>query len=77
MTSIEAQNHQILQALKNEPAGLTGLDMLHRFGALSHTRRVRDLREKGYPVGDVWEYQLDERGKIVKKWKRYFLEVAK
>lgn len=73
MNTIQAQNAAILAALKDEPAGLTGLDMLYRFGVLSHTRRIRDLREQGYPIGDKWEHKTDERGKVVKKWKRYFL----
>lgn len=67
------QNAMILQALKTEPRGLSGLDMLRRFGVLSHTRRITDLRQKGIPVADFWECQFDENGKTIKRWKRYFL----
>lgn len=78
-STTESQNQMLLEALRNEPAGLTGLDMLYRFGILSHTRRIRDLRERGIPIGDIWEYQFNDKGKVVKHWKRYFLprEAAK
>ncbi len=70
---LDSQAKQILEALRNEPKGLTGADMFYRFGALSYTRRIRDIREAGVPVCDTWEEKLDERGKVIKKWKRYFL----
>jgi hypothetical protein len=35
--------------------------------------RIFDLRHDGVPVLDDWEYELDENGKVVKKWKKYFL----
>ena len=69
---ISSQNKAILETLKTDPKGLTGMDMIRRFGAMSYTRRIRDLRESGNPIGDVWEHKLTEEGKIEKKWKRYF-----
>ncbi len=35
--------------------------------------RIWDLRNAGVPVLDEWEYKLDESGKVVKKWKTYFI----
>ena len=35
--------------------------------------RIWELRRDGVPVKDAWEYKLDSNGKVVKKWKRYFM----
>lgn len=35
--------------------------------------RICDLRHDGVPVQDGWDYKLDEHGKVLKKWKRYWL----
>lgn len=69
---INSQNRAILETLRSDPHGLTGMDMIQRFGAMSYTRRIRDLREAGHPIVGVWEYKLDKAGKVVKKWRRYF-----
>ena len=35
--------------------------------------RIWDLKHDGVPVQDGWEYKLDESGKVVKKWKKYWI----
>ena len=67
-----SQNKAILRELKRNPMGMTGMDMINMFGAMSYTRRIRDLREAGEPIDSQWIYKLDEKGKVVKRWKRYY-----
>ena len=35
--------------------------------------RICDLRQAGVQISDGWDYKFDEHGKVLKKWKRYFL----
>lgn len=36
--------------------------------------RIWDIRHlMGIPVKDAWEYKYDDRGKIIKKWKVYWI----
>lgn len=35
--------------------------------------RICDLKHDGYPIRSEFDYKLDENGKVVKKWKRYWL----
>lgn len=35
--------------------------------------RIWDLRNAGVPVLDEWEYHRDEKGRVVKKWKKYWI----
>lgn len=70
--STESQNRLILGELKRNPLGLTGMDMIRRFGAMSYTRRIKDLRDSGHKIDSMWERKYDERGKEVKRWKRYY-----
>lgn len=35
--------------------------------------RIWDLRNAGVPVMDEWEYRRDENGRVVKKWKKYWI----
>jgi len=67
-----SQNKAILRELKRNPMGMTGMDMINMFGAMSYTRRIRDLREAGEPIDSQWIYKYDEKGKVVKRWKRYY-----
>ncbi len=69
---INSQNRAILETLKKEERGLTGMDMIRRFGAMSYTRRIKDLRDSGNPITGIWEYKLSKEGKVIKKWRRYY-----
>jgi len=69
---INSQNKAILAELKRNAHGLTGMDMIRMFGAMSYTRRIKDLRESGEPIESLWIYKHDEKGKVVKRWKRYY-----
>lgn len=35
--------------------------------------RIYDLKHDGVPVQSEFEYKLDEKGKVVKKWKKYWI----
>ena len=35
--------------------------------------RIWDLRHDGVSVQSEFEYRLDEKGKVVKKWKKYWI----
>ena len=35
--------------------------------------RIWDLRHDGVPVQDEFEYKFDNNGKVVKKWKKYWI----
>lgn len=35
--------------------------------------RIWDLRNAGVPVLGEWEYRRDEKGRVVKKWKKYWI----
>lgn len=35
--------------------------------------RIWDLKHDGVPVQSEFEYRLDEKGKVVKKWKKYWI----
>ena len=69
---INSQNKAILAELKRNVYGLTGMDMIRMFGATAYTRRIKDLRESGEPIESLWIYKHDEKGKVVKRWKRYY-----
>lgn len=35
--------------------------------------RIWELKRDGVPVQSAFEYKLDENGKVVKKWKKYWI----
>lgn len=72
MTTTESQERQLQQYME---AGntVTGLEALNLFGCMRLPARVADMKKNGVPVQDDWEYELDENGKVVKKWKKYWI----
>lgn len=72
MTSTENQKLQILRFMEAggqiTPRMASRLFDCDRLGA-----RIWDLRKDGVPVLDEWEYKYDANGKVVKKWKKYWL----
>lgn len=58
---------QIKQALDNGEH-LTGVSGLSKFGSMKLTSRISDLRKRGYPVKDYWNYSDDGK----KRWKVYY-----
>ena len=69
---IDAQNRQILHHMQAGNS-ITGLQALTLFQCMRLPARVADLRRSGVPVMDTWEYEYDSSGKVLKKWKKYYL----
>lgn len=72
MTTTESQTRQI-QAYMEAGHRVTGLEALTLCGCMRLPARVADLRRAGVPVLDEWQYELDRNGKVVRKWKRYWI----
>ena len=72
MTTMEAQTKQILRYMED---GNSITDAIARdlFSCSRLSGRIYDLRHDGVPILDDFEYKLDERGKVVKKWKKYWI----
>ena len=74
MTGTEAQTKKIMQFMLD---GYAVTQELARelFGCARLAARIHDIRHGGVTVLDDWEYELNKDGKVVKKWKRYFIPV--
>ena len=72
MTEREAQKRQILRYMQagNSITDATARELFNcsRVGA-----RIWDLKQDGVPVQDCFEYKLDQKGKVLKKWKKYWI----
>lgn len=70
---IEAQKRQIY-AFMAEGHAITQRIASRRFNCDRLGARIWELRhEDGVPVQSAFEYKLDENGKVVKKWKKYWI----
>ena len=71
-TTKEAQKLLILRHME---AGNIITDAVARdlFGCSRAAARISDLRHDGVPIQDAYEYKYDENGKVVKKWKKYWI----
>ena len=72
MTERESQTRQLQQYMETGKP-ITGLEALTLFGCIRLAARVADLKQAGVPVMDEWEFKLDQNGKVVKKWKKYWI----
>lgn len=72
MTEREAQTRKILNYMLAGNS-TTSYDAVGRFECMRLPARIKDLRDAGVPVKDDWEYELDKNGKVVKKWKKYWI----
>lgn len=72
MTEREAQTRKILRYMEAGNA-ITQRIASREFDCSRLGARIYDLRHAGVPVLDEWEYKLDKNGKVVKKWKRYWI----
>lgn len=72
MTAREAQKRKILHYME---AGycITSYDAIGRFDCTRLSALIKELKDDGVPILYEWEYELDENGKVVKKWKKYFI----
>jgi hypothetical protein len=70
----EAQKAQILRYMQ-DVGPITQRIASREFDCDRLGARIWDLKHEGVPVLDEFEYKLDENGKVVKKWKKYFLAI--
>ena len=67
-----SQCNRLLKKLKRKK-GITSLEAFQELGITSLHRRLSDLKEAGYVIGDQWHYKYDAFGKVEKRWKVYWL----
>ncbi len=72
MNGKEIQKAKILRFME---AGNSITDAIARdlFECSRLGARIWDLRHDGVPVQDEFEYKFDNNGKVVKKWKKYWI----
>lgn len=73
MEESSTKRQRILDYLKKNPRGLTGMDMVQLFGSLNYKNDIFVLRGKGVPIADEWERKYDEKGREIMRWKRYYI----
>lgn len=71
MTAIETQRVRILHWLQAGNS-ITDAEARDLFGCARLGARIWDLKKAGYPIQSAFEYKYD-KGRVVKKWKRYWL----
>lgn len=67
-----SQCGRLLKKLQRK-RGITSLEAFQELGITSLHRRLTDLREMGYEIGDQWHYKTDADGKVITRWKVYWL----
>lgn len=74
MTEREAQKRQILRYME---AGncITDATARELFNCSRVGARIYDLKQDGVPVRSEFDYSLDRNGKVIKKWKKYWIEL--
>lgn len=72
MTDREAQKRQILRYMLDGNS-ITDATARELFNCSRVGARIWDLKQDGVPVQDAFEYRLDHNGKVVKKWKKYWI----
>lgn len=43
------------------------------FGCDRLASRICDLKQSGVQIASGWDYKIDADGKVVKRWKRYWI----
>ena len=71
MTECEAQGIRLLRYMEEGNAVTQKLAFIE-FNCARLGARMWELREAGIPVQSDWEYEYDENGKVINKWKRYW-----
>lgn len=66
------QNTELLEYMADGKR-VSGLDALQALGCFRLPARIAELKEAGVPVKSEWEYSYDEKGRVLKKWKVYWI----
>lgn len=75
MTEREAQKKQILNWMLSGYV-ITQRIATDQFDCTRLGARIYDLRQDGVTIQDGWEYKRDKDGRVIKKWKRYWIAGA-
>jgi hypothetical protein len=68
----EAKEKMILHYMEAGNS-ITSMEAIEMFKYTRLPARICDFKKAGISVQDDWEYDFDERGKVVTKWKRYYI----
>lgn len=69
---MDSQNQQILDYMKSGKS-ITPLEALNKFECFRLASRISDLKQKGVPILSEMTYKYDDQGKVVKKYKTYWI----
>lgn len=73
MPQEEIQTAQVLDYMQRN-GGISGMEAFSKLEIERLPARIWDIRNKlGIAIDDMWEYKYDDDGKVIKKWKRYFI----
>lgn len=71
--SKEKQTAWVLEYIR-EHGSITDVEAYEGYGIRRLSARIWDLRHiHGIEIKDAWEYKYDNRGKVIKKWKVYWI----
>lgn len=75
MSELTERNNQCRAVLAYiaDHGTISGRDASHELGIERLAARVHDLKEAGYDVRGQMCYKRDQDGKVVKKWKEYWI----
>lgn len=67
------QCEQVLNHIR-ERGRITDVEAFTRFKIRRLSARIWDIRHKmGIDIKDSWEYKYDNKGKVIEKYKAYFI----
>lgn len=69
---MDSQNQQILDYMKSGKS-ITPLEALNKFECFRLASRISDLKQKGIPISSEMTYKYDDNGKVIKKYKTYWI----
>lgn len=72
MNEREIQKTKILNWIANH-GFIDAITAVEELGILRLAARIADLKKDGWPIFDRWAYNRDTSGKVLKKWKEYYI----
>lgn len=64
--------HDLILVYLRKYKGITSMEAFNRLGITQLATRIKELKERGYQFGEVWE-ENDNRFGVPCRYKRYFL----
>ena len=70
---MDGQHKKILDWMQSH-CGITTKEACDNLRIFRLASRISEFREMpGYTVADAWEYKYDTEGKVIERWKRYWV----